>query len=427
MTERRVSRLDETQAGVLRRLGYSSLALDDFRHGMMSDERARVLEWMTGMVSPRGVDWGHEVRNCGKLYPVLLPDGSVRIMPMTCKTRGCPRCMRARARQLADDLRSAVQERQACEVLGADGSREYFDRRLVFVTMTQVKRDARVEDAGGAISRILKSWRRMISPQSRRRNEDLRAMVFGGVRSLECVWSPRNKLNKDGGRVKYSGWHAHAHCIFELHHMPTFGRSWMEDFADELRDVWRWASKDSNPETGVDVQPLDLRKVGQLSKYLTKPFELDKPKRARELFRAASGRRILNGFGGWESWRRWVPKEASEYAGAKFSAISLGRLADNKARYDDQGRGALLAPSVAFCEWHHCPEREATVRRVASTLEVADVWAALGKSARDTNIAAENRRTERELRAGLVVEDDSVSKHLHLRSCSSPTATSADT
>jgi len=335
--------------------------------------------------------------------------------------------MRGRARGLAASLRSAVEHRETQLVEDAGGDSVRMPRRLLFVTMTQRKRDFRQEDAGGAISRILKSWRRMISPQSRRRNEDLRALVFGGVRSLECVWSPRGRTNKDGRLVKYSGWHAHAHCIFELHHMPTFGASWLQDFADELREVWRWASKDSNPETGVDVQPLDLRKVGQLAKYLTKPFELDQPQRARELFRAASGRRILNGFGGWESWRRWVPEEPSEYAGAKFSAISLDRLAHNKARYDDQGRGALLAPSVAFCEWHHCAERETTVRRVASTLEVADVWAALGKSARDTNIAAENRRTERELRAGLVVEDDSVSKHLHLRSCSSPTATSADT
>lgn len=407
--EQSISGLDSGCEHVLRRLGFSAGAVFDLRAAMRTDERARVIRWISGMVSPRGVDWSHEVRGCGQLFPVRLPDGQIRIMPMTCKCRACPRCMHDRAARLAGSLREAAELRAFDLVERPEGGDKLLRRRLVFVTLTQRKRDRRNEDAGASIARLLKSWKRLVSPQSKKRNEDLRAMIFGGVRSLECVWSPRNKLNKNGRRARYSGWHTHAHCIFELRNFPNQTEDWLGEFADELRAVWAWASKDSNPETGVDVQTLDMRKVGQLAKYLTKPFELN-DHRARELFRAASSRRILNGFGGWLSWRKWLEDRESEFKGATFSTVSLASLVRLHENFDAKGRGALVAPSVAFAEWHRCEDRGETFRRIAATVDREAMWDGLRRSAAAVNLAAADRENRRMERAGVALVDDPVSK-----------------
>jgi len=396
----------------LRNLGYSRDAIEDLSAVSKDDERERVLEWAEGLKSNRGTDWAKAIRDCGRIFPALLPDGKVVLLPRPCKVRACPRCMKARSVKLGHELRAVCRERMHETVQNPDGSEATRKRRFAFVTLTQRKRVVQNEGCAQAVSRILRSWGKLTGSSSRRRNEDLRAMISGGVRGLECVWSGRGRKVYERRRpgqsreqyfrerqvshkVRASGWHAHLHCIFELREWPSC-EHWFDEFAAELRDVWAWASPKSDPAIGVDVQKLDIDSVFQVAKYVSKPLALS-GHRARELFQAVHSRRLLNGFGDWVSWRKWAPEEPNPYEGAKLCAVSMQTIAKTWAEYEARGRGARLAPSVAFCEWHHCEDRSQTIRRVVGTLEMSDLLKRLTASARTANKQAEGKRSVAEM------------------------------
>lgn len=394
MTVEASKALDATGRHVLAGRGFSPVALSEFERKARTDERTAALAWLAGITSKRGVDWGARVRSCGTLFPARLPGGEIVILPMTCKCRGCPRCMVDRAARLSATIREAAKTRQALRPFAASHAARVAHRpaRLVFVTLTQYKAHHRAEDAEASLDRFFASWKRLMNTKSRKRNARLRSLVAGGLRSLECVWSSQGKRNASGHRVRYSGWHTHGHCIFEIRCTP-------EEFAAELRRVWAWASPRSNPWRGVDVQTLrhDSRGYGELAKYITKPFALE-PRRARELFLAAQARRFLVGFGEWRSWQSWVPEQESDYAGAVFSRRSLRHLIESDEKYDQAGRGAKAAPLVCFERFAYDEGRKKTGRVLDSTCTRDELWKGLERAAGGHNKSAEARADKREQR-----------------------------
>ncbi|MEE9386331.1 MAG: protein rep [Nannocystaceae bacterium] len=383
-------------AHFLSALGFSDDFLTQLDAGAMDDARERALAWVNGIVSNRGRDRGKSVRDCGRLFPALLPSGKVVILARPCKDRACPRCMVALA------TRRGAQLRTACDIKSRAGS------TLCFVTLTQKKKQVRGEDARGAMARVMTSWARLTRSSSRQRNARLRSMFRGGVRGIECVWSGRGSeifsaraKGQDLGewkesrrvvrRVRYNGWHAHLHCVFELEQPEGYSLGEpLEEFEHELRHVWEWASKGADPVKGVDVQELQVRNVGQVAKYITKPFELP-PDRARELFRAVHSRRMLDGFGCWKSWRKWAPEDPNPYAGAALGSVSLASLAWRHKQYESRGRGATRPEPVAFCRWTHCKDSETTHKDVVEVLQVSDLHARLRQQAGEANYAAVQR------------------------------------
>jgi hypothetical protein len=383
-------------ASLLADLGYSDEYLDQLSEGAKDDARERALAWVTGIVSNRGTDRAKRVRDCGRLFPALLPSGEVVILARPCKDRACPRCMVSRAARLGGQLRNA------CEIRAREGS------ILAFVTLTQKKRHSSTEGAGGALNRLLKSWARLTRSSSRKRNARLRSMFRGGVRGIECVWSGRGSVvwtprakgqdltdwketRRVSHRVRYNGWHAHAHCVVEL--TPPAGYALgepLEDFEHELREVWAWASKGACPEQGVDVQPVQLRNVGQVAKYVTKPFELP-PEKARELFEAIHSRRMLDGFGSWKSWRSWAPEDESPYAGASLAATSLASLAYRYGRYESKGRGSKDPAPVAFKRWTQCKESGETSEKTVAVLSIREIHKRMRDASEKANFAAQAR------------------------------------
>lgn len=234
-------------------------------------------------------------------------------------------------------------------------------------------------------------------------------MFRGGVRGIECVWSGRGSVTwtprakgqdltdwketrKESHRVRYSGWHAHAHCVFELNWNPYdfHIEDPMLEFEHELREVWAWASKGADPEKGVDVQLVQTRNVGQVAKYICKPFELP-PEKARELFQAIHSRRMLDGFGDWKSWRKWAPEDESPYAGASLCGVSLASLAYRFKKYEQVGRGLKDPNPVAFKQWRQCKETDTVSEHVVGTLSIAELHRRLRVQAGRDNFAAVQR------------------------------------
>jgi hypothetical protein len=396
--------VNRTTTNFLSALGFCEEFLTQLDAGAKDDAREKALAWVEGITSDRGRDRGKAVRDCGRLFPALLPSGKVVILARPCKDRACPRCMVSRAAKLGGQLRNA------CELRASKGS------LLCFVTLTQRKKHSSTEGPGLAITRLLKSWARLTRSSSRARNARLRSMFTGGVRGLECVWSGMGsethtkrakgqdlqewkETRRVSHRVRYSGWHAHLHCVFELVPPPGYqlGEP-LEAFEDELRAVWAWASQGSTA-SGVDVQALQVRNVGQVAKYVCKPFELPADK-ARELFSAIHSRRMLDGFGDWKSWRKWAPEDANPYAGASLASTSLASLAYRHREYESQGRGTLTPAPVSFKQWRHCSETGDTVDTVMDVLPISEVHRRLRLQAGEANFAAIARWSEETERTG---------------------------
>lgn len=370
--------VDATVNRLLKKWGYAESAVERLREGGKDREREKALSWVNGLVSKRGRDRGKSIFFCGVLFPALLPDGRVVVMPRSCRDRGCPRCMASRAVSLGNAIAAAAAHREGA---GA---------KLLFVTLTQPKAHAADEDASGALDRMLAAWGRLTRTSSGRKNYVLRDMMRGGLRSIECVWSGRGRQTVWEGRVthtvKYSGWHAHLHCIFELEEGVT-----VEDFSDELRGTWEDVCPGANASLCVNIQPLAGDAVRQCAKYCTKPFELPGT-RARELFRAVESRHMVYGWGEWLGWSSWVEPEPNPLAGAVLCVEPLHALLKRFAEYDEQGRGALVPEPASFAEWHTCPDRGERTHRLVTAMPIRELHSALAASAMSANESAQKAR-----------------------------------
>lgn len=379
-TKYQIKTVDNCTASMLGAWGYAPSTVETMRADSKDSERERALSWVNGLVSKRGRDRGASIFLCGQLFPALLPDGKVVIMARPCRDRACPRCMHARSVRIGTALTDA------CKYRTDRGA------RLLFVTLTQPKKHAKDESAAGALDRVLDSWGRLTRTSSAKNNYVLRDMTCGGMRSIECVWSPRGKEHVRDGRVihrvKFSGWHAHLHCIFEMYEGVT-----VEDFTDELRGTWAWACPGSVPRLCVNVQELDGARVSQCAKYCTKPFELP-DERALQLFRAVESRHMMYGWGDWLAWSQWVEPTANPFEGAIMANETVRGLAKRWAKYEERGRGSLAPEPVGFLAWTFDEMREKQALTLKCSMPIDEIHRRLTLTAPAANTRADTRREE---------------------------------
>jgi hypothetical protein len=350
------------------------LALDSW-----SVERARAVGWVAGLrTRPRrkrnadgelvdgseGIDRGLRVAMCGRLMLAreTQPDGRTDwgLAHDRCRDRGCPRCMATLQRNRAARLRDfAAPHMAAC----------------LFVTLTQPKLPIEDERAGEAADRVLGRDRDGVDTGHGYRalwrgssGRFMRLFFQGGVRALEVVLAKAGTVRRDGTVVEVTGWHAHIHQLLqvttpdgdacakawrwvrrrlrsldgderasardEVRRLESIGRSLHkltprivagEAVPNEWRELARrvvlarWLAVCVGAKASAqDVQAADADRVGQVTKYVTKPFELRDGRRARELFIALESRHAIRSWGTWRSWAAELDEDADEEEGARI-------------------------------------------------------------------------------------------------------------
>ena len=326
--------------------------------------RADALRWVDGLntrpskAHPEGYPRAKRVAACGALHVGRFASGQWGVEHAWCRDRACPRCMQAKQRRLAAAARAKVAD---CT---SNGRRVMFvtltQAKLADITdddpdsPTHGQVVTPAEPASSAVARALDSWADLITV-SRSGGRLLRHMFVGGLRSLEVVYSARGARRKDGTRVAASGHHAHLHALMELA-APSFTRrrailKGLSDQMHALRDRFRHAVAtgqhaiaehrlakfmrmrhvkslvrsagsdegwetlarellllawlEQNPEAvriAQCIELADVNRAGQVTKYVTKPFELRDTTLAREVFQALVNRKVVNGFGSWSQW-----------------------------------------------------------------------------------------------------------------------------
>ena len=328
----------------------------EFEHHARTTLRAQAVEWTRGLRTPSGKSRSTRIAHCGHIRPAIgVKTGEVGMVQVQCRDRACPSCGRIRARKLGHELRAAVDHRVE----------ESPDSRLLFVTLTVPKVAASERGALDSIDHTMRAWSKLTKANTRRGREWSRHFA-GGVRTMEVTWSERGDVHGDHV-VAYSGWHAHLHCLVEL--------AKDADHDDAVRWLVReWCGLTGASPSGQKVMPMDKARVGQLTKYVSKPLEdaARRPERARELFRALHARRLMQGFGGWKGWRSWVEDDADDVTEPLLISYSeIGEL--EKASRTKDGR-----PSLTEVYFKGFVGRESIERKVLA----AEVWAALEKDPR---------------------------------------------
>lgn len=267
-----------------------SRSLTSYRTDADVVPRSRVLRWMGHDIRTRtGKSRRDRIAGCGTLF-AARQGGVLGLAHRWCRDRMCPGCMKRRQSKRSRFLHAFVDNKHA---QGVD---------LLFVTFTQVKQDIAHETAAQALSRLHTTRREVFNPNAQAART-LRAMVPGGVFFTELAWSYRGKERRDGSRVSYSGWHAHAHGIVEVSAPPSgvSRKAWRNVVRRALVAAWL----DANPEASASAQKvvaLRPEQAGQVCKYPLKPFDHRNPKRQREACLALVSRRTNDAYGGWRSW-----------------------------------------------------------------------------------------------------------------------------
>lgn len=247
---------------------------------------------------------------------------------------------------------------------------------LYFVTLTQ--RHAPCAPTREAATR---AWRSLQRAWERvRKAPAWRDHVIGGVKVVEVTF---------GRRVR--GWHPHLHLLVELvddkvrapcptcegtrRHAGEGCRSCgskthrsdgtIPAHARALVEAWCRVA-DALPQ-GQCVVPLVRDNVGQLAKYMTKLWDL-KPAVARELFAAAEGKRLVDGWGAWRGWRNAgadVEHTPHGWFGTGLAVADLERLPADAPVY--------FAAHVAGATLHATPrvQRGAVQRQVPAAARLS--------------------------------------------------------
>lgn len=270
-------------------------------------KRAASRAWVDGLVTRGGIPRWSRIKGCGDPVPAWRVDGVIGWEHRWCRDRACYACARSRSRKLSTQLRSAAEAKATHD--------------LWFVTLTRPRRVG--ETATFAWAEFQRCWERL------RHTTAWKVLVIGGVRAMECTHSEGHQLAKH----RHAGYHVHAHLLVELQpgvavkcgacDGTTFvrgrrcascsssthrGDGTTSSSAASLLEAWR-AIVDGSAAAQCAV-PLTLANVGQLSKYVTKMWDMA-PSHAREVFRAAHGKRIIEGFGTWRRWKQWGAVETT--------------------------------------------------------------------------------------------------------------------
>lgn len=288
--------------------------------------------WVDGLRTRSGVPRWHRIRQCGDPVVVWCVDGSLSWQHQWCRDRACYACARSRSRKLGTSLRAAVEARPSAS--------------LFFVTLTRPR--VRGESADDAMVGLMRSWEKLRHSATYKRD------VVGGVRTVEVTHSQGHERAAN----RFAGWHAHLHVLLELRDGGVDAPCPACDGSRKRRDGFTCSTCCSKTTQSDGTMPAELRavllawtsivnghvraqcgvplnrtNVGQLAKYLTKLWELE-PSRARELFAAVVGKRIVEGFGEWRSYKRWGKVESTPH-GWFASSVRLRDIeADPGARVD---------------------------------------------------------------------------------------------
>ena len=340
--------------------------------------RSRAMSWVARLPTRTGSDRGERIRYCGWMEVCYQPaTGHVGWRHRYCKDRACPVCARNRSSKTRKQLRAHLIKREKAGC-GA----------LAFLTVTQPKDPN--EGPGEAISRLLKSWRKL------RDRRPFRRAVAGYVRAVECVWSRRGwKVQADGRRfyTRESGWHAHLHIVLEL--VPMDQDTQWRGFEPWVTGAWCEIS--GGHEKGIDWQALSRQKVGQIAKYITKPFELP-VQQAPIFFQELAGRRLLQGGGTWRYYQKADEGEGAAPEGWVPQALHVADLLDRMPRRKENGD----AETVIFT-WVVDEEGEVRtgVYRPAAECEVArwiemPAWQAVDLMCADARPISERGKRSKE-------------------------------
>jgi hypothetical protein len=207
------------------------------------------------------------------------------------------------------------------------------------VTLTVRKEDRDTHGLVDVLAQLLDCWRAVTNAANRKRHQQWRRFVVGGMRVVEVTYSPRGKRNRDGSVVKYSGWHPHLHLLIELR-APPAGVSWAEHraaFEQWLRAEWYGNTRAAGPR-GQCFVAVDRARVGQLAKYCVKPFAVGDSNRevARECMESLDGRRLMAGFGSWKGWRKIAEQLVAPESGCAATVFLSTTLLDWDVRIAEQ-------------------------------------------------------------------------------------------
>lgn len=239
----------------------------------------------------------------------------------------------------------------------------------MFVTLTHPKRRDVDEGPGAAVTRLLAEWRKL----SNRR--PFKAAVLGYVRATEVTYSQRG----------YSGWHAHLHLVLEVQRdlRPSDVQRLITALWSEIADADRNAQ---------NFQPLTSDRLGQVVKYITKPFELPDAL-APTFFDEMKGRKLISGSGTWRDYAKhdadfeaapgWIP-QGSHVAELVDAAADETRSWVFRWLERDDG---VPRP---VCPWRD-PEPDEAVRCVSMPVRAA--WLALARDPRPVQVRSKATRS----------------------------------
>lgn len=241
------------------------------------------------------------------------------------------------------------------------------DGKWWFVTLTLPKLPHHLCSAREALQRVMDVWAELTKGNTIP-GRSFRQFFPGGVRTIEVTFSQKGDRHGDHV-VEYDGFHVHLHLLLELG----------DDVAEWHAREWllqRWL--ELVPGASASAQKIldaDMRRVGQLTKYVTKPLEdaARLPDIARELFQALHGRRLMHGYGTWKDWKKWDAEDEKPFEPDPMleCSVDLGQL----LRITMPGSGCS---GGVYFEGFVRGER-VRVRRLAS-----DVWDELERSARSS-------------------------------------------
>lgn len=266
-------------------------------------DRLNALRWADGLITSSGRNRGVAIATCGRPAAAYAADGAAGLVCLRCRDRACPPCQARRASELAERM---VRMRSS------------FQGRWVFVTLTKRKMPARAEDADAAVSKVLDAWREVFNLKYAS-GRYIAALCEGGIRALEVTARARGEKNADGTSVRFFGWHAHLHALVRLREGVT-----LDDLREAVTSEW-CRVVDADPRMQV-FKVADDNLTRYICKYVVKPLGKKIGRgQGRELFGAIHGRRMLEGFGLFRSWKLYAP--AVERDPMLIACHSLGELA----------------------------------------------------------------------------------------------------
>jgi plasmid rolling circle replication initiator protein Rep len=248
--------------------------------------------------------------SCGSYFDVWIrPGGEVKLLPCPCDSMFCPECANRRAQPLIEKLKTLVNR----------PGRSYW---FLTLTVPNTENLSRL-DISAISDQFAELWKSWVF-QAFEDEKGITRKIYGGVRSIECVYNQALK-----------SWHPHIHVFFEApRRLPPW---WLT----LLKTAWNRITGDAlyvHLEPAYTVDKHGRKKVGRLNekalrevcKYVTKCAEFATDHLLVDEFcNAFKGVRRIQCFG---SFHGAAAREFEREPGADTAGIS-----EADVRLSDQG------------------------------------------------------------------------------------------